>query len=108
LSKTIQSFKKYTAKQIIENLVNDGNLELLKKFEYAKKDYKVTSKHQVWQKGFFPKEILTQEALNQKLEYIHMNPVMKGYVEFPEDWIYSSAGDYLLNRKGLIDLDLEF
>jgi putative transposase len=80
----------------------------LKKFEYAKKDYKITSKHQVWQEGFFPKEILALEALNQKLEYIHMNPVMKGFVEFPEDWIYSSAGDYLLNRKGLIDLDLEF
>ena len=106
LSKTMQSFKKYTAKQIIQNLVNDGNFELLKNFEHAKKDYKITSKYQIWQEGFFPKEILTQEELNQKLEYIHMNPVKKGYVELPEEWIYSSACDYLLGQKGLIEIEL--
>ena len=42
--------------------------------------------------------------LNQKIEYIHYNPVRRGYVSEPEHWIYSSAGDYIADRKGVIDL----
>lgn len=106
VSKTMQSFKKYTAKEIIENLKNDGRIDILKKFEYAKKDYKTTSKHQIWQEGFHPKEIFNEKELWQKIKYIHMNPVRKGLVEKPEDWKYNSAVDYLTDEKGLIDLEL--
>jgi putative transposase len=106
ISKTMQSFKKYTAKEIIENLKIEDNKKLLTKFELARKDYKTTSKHQVWQEGFHPKEILTEKELWQKINYIHMNPVVKGLVEKPEDWKYSSAKDFLTDEKGLIDLEL--
>jgi putative transposase len=106
ISKTIQSLKKYTAKEIIENLRNDGRTDILKKFELARKNYKTTSKHQIWQEGFHPKEIFTGKELWQKIKYIHMNPVRKGLVEKPEDWKYSSAVDYLTDEKGLIDLEL--
>ena len=34
----------------------------------------------------------------------HENPVRAGFVEKAEDWVYSSAGDYYANRKGLIEL----
>jgi REP element-mobilizing transposase RayT len=105
LSKTMQSLKKYTAKEIIENLVKDGKRDILNKLELAKKDYKTTSIHQVWQEGFMPKEILTPKELNQKMEYVHMNPVKRGLVELPEQWIYSSACDYLADKNGLIDID---
>jgi len=33
--------------------------------------------------------------LNQKIEYIHNNPVKKNLVEKAEDWKYSSARFYL-------------
>ena len=32
-------------------------------------------------------------------------PVKAGFVARAEDWIYSSAGDYYLGRKGLVDLN---
>jgi hypothetical protein len=35
-----------------------------------------------------------------------LNPVQAEFVEVPEAWVYSSAGDYYLNKKGLIDLVL--
>ena len=41
--------------------------------------------------------------LKQKLDYIHQNPVVAGFVEEPEHWIYSSARDYE-GEKGLIDV----
>jgi len=40
----------------------------------------------------------------QKVNYLHHNPVRIGVVERPEDWVYSSAGDYAGGR-GLIELD---
>jgi hypothetical protein len=42
---------------------------------------------------------------DEKLEYIHYNPVKKGFVEKPEDWKYSSAWNYLLEDDSLIEID---
>ena len=37
----------------------------------------------------------------QKLRYLHQNPVRAGLVARPEDWLYSSAGNYLHERAWL-------
>jgi hypothetical protein len=36
----------------------------------------------------------TDEAILQKMEYIHGNPVRRGLVDKPEYWRYSSASNY--------------
>lgn len=41
---------------------------------------------------------------DKTLEYIHMNPVMAGFVIKPEDWKYNSARDFS-GVKGLIELN---
>ena len=42
---------------------------------------------------------------NQRINYLHENPVKAGFVSEPQDWTYSSAVDYYTaNRKGLLDL----
>jgi hypothetical protein len=43
------------------------------------------------------------EVFYQKLNYIHMNPVVSGFVNQPEDWLYSSARDYA-GLSGLVKL----
>ncbi|MEX0721109.1 MAG: hypothetical protein WD059_10605 [Balneolaceae bacterium] len=43
--------------------------------------------------------------VNQKIEYIHHNPVKRGYVDRPVHWRYSSARDYL-GGDGLISITL--
>jgi hypothetical protein len=40
------------------------------------------------------------EIFQQKVNYIHLNPVRKGYVDLPEKWKWSSA-----NPDGLIEID---
>ena len=42
--------------------------------------------------------------MHQKLNYLHNNPVEAGFIEKPEDWLYSSAKDYYNGRKGMIDI----
>ena len=34
------------------------------------------------------------KMLDEKLEYIHQNPVVSGFVSEPQDWKYSSAKNY--------------
>jgi len=43
--------------------------------------------------------------MDQKLDYLHNNPVVDGIVDNPEDYVYSSARDYC-GIKGLIDIEL--
>lgn len=41
--------------------------------------------------------------MQQKLDYIHNNPVVSGFVDNPDDWLFSSARDYA-GRKGLLEM----
>jgi putative transposase len=60
--------------------------------------------HQVWQRGFHPKVILSHQMLVQKIEYIHLNPVKKGLVAVAADWPYSSLA-YLNGDNSLPRVD---
>jgi putative transposase len=50
-----------------------------------------------------PEELFSNKFFDQKSEYIHMNPVKEGWVEFPEHFLYSSAKDYC-GQKGMIEI----
>lgn len=41
---------------------------------------------------------------NQRLNYIHQNPVTAGFVTEPSHWKLSSATDYFTSEKGLLDV----
>lgn len=41
-----------------------------------------------------------------KLDYIHMNPVSAGIVIKIEDYIYSSASNYVNGAGGIIEVEL--
>jgi len=103
LSHDMQRFKSYSAKRIIDHLEKHqaaGILELLALF---KRPHKTESTYQVWEEGNHPQLIESEEMMRQKLDYIHQNPVKRGYVDLPEHWRYSSARDYA-GQKGLIDI----
>jgi putative transposase len=59
---------------------------------------------QFWQQDSHPIELYSDEVLYQKIDYIHMNPVVSGFVDQPEYWLYSSARDYGGGVKELIEL----
>ena len=104
LRKAIQSFKSFTAKEIIRELINDDSREILNKLKTYNPSYKIESEYQVWQEGFHPEEIRNNLVMIQKIEYIHYNPVKKKLVLNPEDWKYSSAGYYLKGSESILDI----
>ena len=60
---------------------------------------------QLWQQDNHPIELYDDRILHQKLDYLHDNPVVAGFVEKPEDYFYSSARSYF-DLPGLIDIIL--
>jgi len=104
LSSTIKDLKRHTAREIINLAHRDEKLWLLNQFKYYKLKHKTDSDYQVWQEGFHPKQIVSEEMLRQKIEYIHHNPVRMGVVEKAEDWLYSSARNYL-DLESVMEID---
>jgi putative transposase len=58
---------------------------------------------QFWQQHNHPVELWSDEVFYQKLNYIHMNPLVSGFVSQSEDWLYSSARDHA-GLSGLVKL----
>jgi REP element-mobilizing transposase RayT len=103
LSQAVGNFKSFTARQIIDNLHARGESLLLHQLNSHKDAHKVDRDFQLWQEGSHPQQIQNEEMMRQKLEYIHNNPVKRGYVDRPEHWRYSSARDYA-GTPGLVQV----
>jgi REP element-mobilizing transposase RayT len=103
LPNVMKSFKMYTACQIIDLLERLKATVLLQQLRDYKLAHKTDSEYQVWQEGSMPKRIGHSEVMRQKLEYMHYNPVKRGYVDDPLHWRYSSARNYA-GLQGLVDV----
>ena len=104
LDKCLSSFKSYTAARLIELLDARKAEHLLSRLRFAKRAHKHDREYQFWQEGSHAEMIFSEAVMRQKLDYIHQNPVKRGYVELPEHWRYSSARNYF-GQAGLIDID---
>jgi putative transposase len=103
LGKEIGDFKSFTARRIIDYLT-DHNVEfILKQLRYWKNNHKSDRDYQLWHEGSHPQQILSDEMLLQKLEYIHLNPVKRGFVDEAIHGRYSSARNYH-GMSGLLDV----
>ena len=108
LEEIIRDFKKFTAVQIIKELLQNYDSRenwMLQIFNGAGLKNSNNTKYQIWQQHNHPIELSDNKMLDQRLNYVHNNPVKAGFVEKPEDWKYSSARSY----AGLGgELELEF
>lgn len=92
------SFMKYTAHQFKRSLAKN-NIEALVIYKVNKynKDY------QFWKREPLGIELISPAVFQQKLNYIHNNPVKAGLCINPEDYQYSSARFYY---DGTDDFDM--
>ena len=60
----------------------------------------------IWQQNNHPIKIWSLKVFEQKLNYIHNNPVEEGFVTDPIDWKYSSARNYGNNDHTVLAIDL--
>ena len=61
-----------------------------------------------WKTRYYDFNILTSKKLWEKLNYIHQNPVVAGFVEKPENWLWSSAKHYVTGEAGRVEIESEW
>jgi REP element-mobilizing transposase RayT len=104
LDKCVSSFKSFTAGQLIALLQQRRAEPILKRLRFAKPSHQADREHRFWQEGAHAEMVISDVVMRQKLDYIHYNPVKRGYVDLPEHWRYSSARSYA-GAAGLIEID---
>jgi len=99
-------FKRFTSKSIVELIKNNPRESrrewLLEQFEKAGNKSSNVKKYQFWRHDNKPIELWSNKVIEEKINYIHNNPVEKGLVFRSEDYVYSSAKDYS-GEKGILD-----
>ncbi|MGK7390789.1 MAG: REP-associated tyrosine transposase [Candidatus Cyclobacteriaceae bacterium M2_1C_046] len=107
LSDVIRDFKKFTASTILKEI--DTKYESRRNwmmwiFKSKGEKNSRNKKYQFWKQDNHPEELETNAFKDQKLNYIHMNPVKAGIVDEPEHYRWSSARDYA-GIKGLVKVE---
>ena len=102
----IGDIKRFTSKAIVQAII-DNPKESRKEFlleqiiEAGNKSSNV-NKYQFWQHDNHPIELWSNKVIDEKIDYVHNNPVKEGLVFRAEDYLYSSAADYA-GEKGILD-----
>ena len=84
------SFMKYTAQMMLKELRNN-HPKVLDMFKVKAAD----RKYQIWERNPLSVSLWNRSVFEQKLDYIHYNPVRANLVFLPEDYRYSSAAFYM-------------
>ncbi|MBL7030465.1 MAG: transposase [Candidatus Marinimicrobia bacterium] len=87
----------------INNIFRENNLKI--KLPMELRDFLLDSgknaeqEIKLWRDDEKPIILETEEMGIQRLNYLHDNPVRKGWVETPEEYTYSSASFYLSGKS---------
>ncbi|MBT2563780.1 transposase [Pedobacter sp. ISL-68] len=105
----LRDFKVHTSKklqkEISENIQESRKEWLLWMFKRAGEKNSNITNGQFWQEHNKPIELWSNEVIDQKVDYIHNNPVEAGFVTEDYHWKYSSAIDFS-GEKGLLEIDI--
>ncbi|NMM48441.1 REP-associated tyrosine transposase [Marinigracilibium pacificum] len=101
LSDIIRDFKKFTSSKIIKAIQNNGKESRKNWLLWLLRD---EDKVKLWGKGYHAKEILTKEFMEQKMDYIHSNPVRAGIVEREEHYLNSSCAEIYGYGESILEL----
>jgi putative transposase len=107
LSGILRDFKKYTASAVAKELKSNHESRsgwILDLFGGVAEGLERVRNYKVWQDGNHPVRLRSNKFINQKLDYLHWNPVVDEIVAKPEDYVYSSVRDYYCNEKGMLEL----
>ena len=100
LQNILRDYKKYTSKAIIKAITE--NYKESRK-EWLLDQFKTPEGYRFWRTDNRPIELWSNAVIDQKLNYIHQNPVEEGLVFRAEDYMFSSAADYA-GEKGLLEI----
>lgn len=104
----MRDFKKFTSITILDKIQTEPESRrewMLERFKLATETHSRNKNFQFWQYGNHAEEIYLEKFMWSKIDYIHFNPVRAGIVLKPQDYIFSSASNYI-DGNGIIDVEL--
>jgi REP element-mobilizing transposase RayT len=101
LENILRDLKKFTSKAIIkeieENQKESRKGWMLWMFQRAGQKNSNNTNYQFWQQHNQPIDITQNNiVIDNVFDYIHNNPVKAGFVQNPQDYVYSSAAENML------------
>lgn len=109
LEAIIRDFKKFTSTKITEtvkNNIQESRREwMMNAFRKAGSANGNNMINQLWQQDNHPIELSTNKMMDDRLNYIPNNPVEAGFTDKPEEYLYSSARNYM-GIKGMIPITI--
>lgn len=97
LNDLIRDMKAFTSKKLMdaieENMLESRREWLIKEFKYYGKISPHKQYRQFWQHNNHAFELYSNRIIDQKINYIHNNPVEAGFVDEPHLWRLSSANE---------------
>jgi len=105
LAKEMGDFKSFTARKCVDWYEENKKLWMLKQLRFHKSAHKIEQDYQFWQEGFHPQWIQNESMLLNRLEYIHNNPVTRGFVDDAAHWRYSSYRNYM-DLEAVLPIDV--
>ena len=100
LQDILRDYKKFTSKAIIKE-IQENPQESRK--EWLMQQFKTPEGNRFWRGDNKPIELWSNKVIDEKINYIHQNPVEEGIVFRAEDYLHSSAVDYA-GEQGLLDV----
>ncbi len=61
-----------------------------------------------WQARYYDFNVWSEGKFVEKLKYMHRNPVVRGLVERPEDWPWSSFRRYFTGSDGVVEIESQW
>jgi putative transposase len=58
-----------------------------------------------WEQRFYDFNVWSQDKITEKLQYMHLNPMKRGLVSHPKEWVWSSFSFYSDGDGSLIRID---
>ena len=94
LGDAIGRFKSWTARQVIDSAMLSGEPPC-----------RGDGRRALWQRRCYDHNCRRVEDVRQKIEYCHKNPVVRGLVDSPSKWVWSSYNWYRGEGRIVLDID---
>jgi REP element-mobilizing transposase RayT len=104
----LRDFKRFISKVVVKSIIDNPKESrkefLLEQFYKAGEKSSNVTKYQFWRHDNKPIELWSNKVIDEKINYIHNNPVEEGLVYCSEEYVYSSAKDYS-GERGILNDD---
>lgn len=107
LAKEFALFRTTAAQQVLELLQSQGLSDMLRRLRRFQDQAAADPAARLWQPAEPPAPVYNAEALRAKVDFIHSQPVKRGYVTDATLYRYSSARNYV-GQPGLLPVNTDW